>query len=102
MRNVPVFYNRGRWVARCPLDDCHAAEQLELDQTVFECNCTDPGACGHSPHRCGEEGFASWPEHPEEIEAICAPRPLENQNWTPGEFLEDLRRENIDHGLEVS
>jgi len=44
----------------------------------------------------------SYPDEREEIERILLAREMaENQNWQVGETLEDLRRENVDHGLFV-
>jgi len=102
MRSITAYYNWGRWVAECPEPDCFGAEQLDRNQTAFECNCVAPGVCRHSSLRCGAEAFVSWPDDPETIEAVCEPRPVNNRNWHPYETVEDLRRENLDHGLEVS
>jgi hypothetical protein len=32
------------------------------------------------------------------IEAILLMRPVENQNWEPGESVAQLARENLEHG----
>lgn len=33
------------------------------------------------------------------IEAVLADRPPENRNWLPGETIQDLVYENLDHGV---
>jgi hypothetical protein len=40
-----------------------------------------------------------YPKNAEKILEIVKKRPVENQNWTPGETLAFLRQENKDNGI---
>jgi hypothetical protein len=40
-----------------------------------------------------------FPTDKDEIEAQARVRPLENANWMPGMTVDDMRRENIEHGV---
>ena len=85
-----AFANWGKWKARCPRPGCTNAMALDSDQLVFACL---------GPDSCGIEAPVVWPPDPQAIEEILAMRPLTiNQNWLPGETLEDLLAENAEHG----
>ena len=79
-----------RWLMECP--DCHDCLFAE-PQWGFLCpNCANVANDGrYRP--------VVWPVDPAAIEAVLSVRPVENRNWTPGESLDDLRRENQEHGL---
>ncbi len=40
-----------------------------------------------------------WPVDRAEIEAVVETRQTKNQNWLPGQTVEDLRAETRDHGV---
>lgn len=85
-----AFAEWGMWKACCPRPGCTNAMRLDADQPLFACL---------GPHSCGIEAPVIWPADPQAIEAILAMRPLAiNQNWSPGETLEDLLAENAAHG----
>jgi hypothetical protein len=97
---VPVFLSWGRWVARCPRPGCHNAEQFGRcdDGTVggltgrgFVCRTTHGG--------CGLECDADWPANVDDIVLMTRARPPAARNWSPGESVEDLMRENVENGL---
>jgi hypothetical protein len=84
-----AFAEWGMWKARCPRPGCTSAMMLVPGQSMYACL----GA-----HGCGIEAPLIWPADPQAIEAILAMRPLPaNQNWLPGETLEDLIAENAAH-----
>ena len=84
------------WLADCPNPGCPVANAAVMVAPG------DPFMCPH----CGnaDNGGAwrpvVWPDEAEQIGDILAVRPLENQHWMPGETLDDLRRENVAHGLD--
>ena len=82
---------QGNWLAICA---CNGAE-YGWEEGFFVCLSCFNAAAGHKLLR------TVFPAEREEIENILELRPLPNRNWRPGETLEDLRRENIDHGLGV-
>ena len=80
--------NWGRWVVDCPR--CPSALTLDPGTPAFRC--VD----------CGTDAEVIWP--PEEtiyaVERLLLMRPdVTTQNWTPGETLHDLLRENALHGI---
>lgn len=40
-----------------------------------------------------------FPRNKKDIERVLRMRPVKNQNWSPGETLADLQRENKEHGI---
>jgi hypothetical protein len=84
-----AFAEWGMWKACCPRPGCTNAMMLLRDQLTFSCL---------GPHSCGLEAPITWPADPDAIEAVLAMRPLPaNQNWLPGETIEDLLVENAAH-----
>jgi hypothetical protein len=80
--------NWSRWVADCPSPHCASALQLYRDQPWF--TCLD----------CGEVSEIEWPDMIEEIERILLMRPNPfTRNWEPGETLNDLYEQNLEHGV---
>lgn len=83
-----AYVNEGRLVADCPY--CSGGIALSTDYETAAClDC------------CHVYSTVTWPE-PEElrqIEAALLVRPLRNQNWTPGETVDTLKAENIEHGI---
>ena len=101
-----VRLNHGRWLADCPTG-CGGAEKLHPDGNIrvhsdVSYGLTREGVfvCGS----CGVESSVSWPSRDqlEEIEAVVQVRPMINRNWTPGETIDALVSENIEHGLAVA
>jgi len=95
-----VYHNWGRWVADCPQSGCPNAEHygepsgsprggLELEW--FRCSF------------CGWTGRAVWPDNLSGIEKVLRLRPVPStRNWLPGETVETLVAENLEHGIGVS
>lgn len=80
--------NWSRWVGDCPSPFCLSALQLQRHQPWFTCL------------ECGETGEIVWPSHVEDVERILLMRPDPfTRNWEPGESLQDLYQENLDHGI---
>lgn len=97
---LPVYMSWGMWVAKCPRPGCHNAERFGqcddgsvggLTGRAFHCR-QNKGGCGLT---CGVD----WPDRIEEIEFMLRSRPLGAQSWFPGETVDDLLRENVEHGL---
>ena len=84
-----VYHNHGRWVADCPADGCSEAHAVT------------PGD-GFVCVNCGMVSKLGWPLNMEQITHTLSTRPVpETRNWSPGETVTDLRRENIEHGVGV-
>jgi len=88
-----VYANFGRWVAECA---CSSATEFGT-----------PGnppmlASGWRCVECGDANEAVWPT-PDMMHGVerllLMRRYRKNQNWYPGETLEDLQRENALHGV---
>jgi len=93
----------GQWIARCPRDGCYTIELAGrcddgstggLSEDAFECRKSHGG--------CGLRCRPVWPD-PETRAAIVAalearPAPM-TRNWSPGETIEQLLAENIEHGV---
>jgi hypothetical protein len=88
MGPVPAFVNAGRWLVRCACGDAPMAHPDWPEVRCFNC-----GAIG---------GHVIWPAERADIERVLLARPRAvNRNWMPGESVEDLQRENRDHGMAV-
>lgn len=85
-----ALMNHGRWIVKCPW--CNGAELAAPD---FYCHsCKNAG-------NLGKPMPVVWPSSRLLIEAILLKRPdVINRNWLPGETIEMLRDENIEHGIE--
>jgi len=101
---IKARINRSKWIVEC---SCASAIIIDLSFPYFMC-------C-----ECGNlENEGKWlrivlPEDREEIEAVLLKRTHganfslhhpdfgANRNWSPGETLLSLKKENFDHGLEV-
>ena len=98
--HATAYHNWGRWVADCPNTKCNNAE--EVAGRTFVCGCQSSDACGHG-EPCRTISKILWPEDVETINHVLSVRPVpSNRNWTPGETLEDLRKENVENGLDYS
>ncbi len=76
----------GSWLADCP---CKGAQYVRRGEQML---------CGD----CGADHDVEFPppKKQERIEHLLGLRPNQvNRNWTPGETVEDLEAENIDHGV---
>lgn len=81
--------NWGRWIADCADRWCSSAEKLRPGQTAIVCT------------NCKQISKVEWPSNPGSIDAALRLRPVpDTRNWFPGETVEDLIRENTEHGLE--
>ena len=88
-----AYVNHGRWVADCP-DRCGGA--MLLDPNL-------PYMCGECFNIIigGKWRLIQWPTDRLEIEMVLDKRPFSiNRNWWPVETVDDLKRENRDHGVE--
>lgn len=75
---VAAYVNHGRWVANCP---CGGAELITEDQDML---C---GSCAHIRQ-------VVWPANVEVIESMLEARQYQqNQNWNPGETVDQLASE---------
>jgi hypothetical protein len=86
-----AYVNWGRWVAQCSWQiRCDAALELTGAENGFRCP------------ECGGDNAIVWPsaEMVAGIGRILLMRPhRKNQNWLPGETLQDLMQENAEHGI---
>lgn len=81
--------NHGRWVATCPWCDAKMLTSLEWGVAY----CAECGA------RYGA-GMVEFPDEASEIERLlCRRAKRETQNWKPGETIEDLIADNVEHGV---
>lgn len=92
-----AYVSWGLWVARCPYPDCPMAERYGLrDDGIPGGLRADSFHCSY----CGTVCAVKWPKHAAEIERLLAMRPIPaTRNWLPGEGLDDLLAENIEHGI---
>lgn len=89
--DLPVRVNHGRWVVDCPV--CLSAQLASFTDPRFLCV-----TCGNV-NVDGKWFRLAWPANAAAIEAALVIRPTENRNWSPGETVADLRRENTEHGI---
>jgi hypothetical protein len=87
-----VSLNHGRWVAQCPF--CNGCEFAREDE-LFICQECYNKSVGHSYIK------APLPDNRETIENAVGKRPEINQNWEPGETIEQLIKDNKTHMAEV-
>ncbi len=93
-----AYYNHGRWVVDCPAADCHAALRAPTD----ECDCKDEMVCDHPQIPCGTRFRTVMPNDAGAIQRLLDKRPSRaNRNWYPTETLEDLKAENVTHGVAI-
>ncbi len=95
---MKAHLNYGRWIVACPAEDCLA--WLTADKTV--CDCHDDQVCDHQQIPCGQPVEVVFPEDRETIDQLTTLRPKRaNRNWQPGETLDDLKADNLRHGVSV-
>jgi hypothetical protein len=88
---VRAEINHGRWLVRCPF--CSGAEEANPGEPVFYCL-----SCGNADFS-GRVMLVAFPDERGAIEAALLRREMGNRNWSPGESLADLVRENAEHGV---
>lgn len=88
---IQAYVNNGRWIAECP--DCQNAQLACRTDKRFLCN-----ECGNVVVG-GLWRPVVWPLDLQGIESVLEKRPLENQNWVPGETVADLAADNKNHGV---
>lgn len=83
---VQAYANWGRWVAECSGEYCRNAWQVIPGQESWTCN------------SCGMVNEVEWPADPGAIEyLLMMRRDPATRNWKPGEPLEQLLIENVQH-----
>ena len=94
---IVAYVNHGRWVAECP--DCAGAQLVSETERRFWClNCGNAAVNFAWRH-------VRMPQKRTAIEAELVIRPAARseraitRNWLPGETVEDLQRENVEHGV---
>ncbi len=100
---APVYVNQGRWVVECDADNCRGAIDVSGRYIAgIRCDCKDRTACYHKADPCGHIIRLDWPADLEAIDRVLARRPdPSTRNWLPGETVEDLKAENLLHGMRV-
>jgi hypothetical protein len=93
-----AFVSWGRWVARCASPHCDSAIEFNALKPPLLPTFTPAFRCVE----CGYRTEVIWP-NPEMVYGIerlllLRPNP-KNQNWLPGETLNDLQMENALHGV---
>lgn len=88
---MPARVNHNRIIVDCP--DCRGAEFVWTDRPILMCsNCFNAAAGNRWRPVLFVEDWA-------EIVSILSRRPMPaSRNWSPGETLDDLRAENLEHG----
>lgn len=118
---IQAFFMNGRWLVKCPkCNNIHRADGntlvcpacwtgLNAQKIVID----KFGAMVPAPHvemifetrdkaiAAGELYEIAYPANKAEIEHILRVREIENMSWLPGESIEQLIQENIEHGLEA-
>ena len=91
--------NHGRWLVQCPI--CPSAAYAPREVPLFYCV-----ECG-SKENAGYWYRVIYPDQKRRIEALLLKRPAvlprsaANRNWTPGETIADVERDNIAHGVGI-
>ena len=90
-----AIVNSGKWLVLCSNPNCGGAEKVWEEGLMFCASCLNR----HVGHEFLKTAF---PTERRKIEQVLGLRPNpENRHWEPDETLEDLVRENRDHGVEV-
>ena len=97
METIKARINHGRLIADCP--NCSGAEFAALGM-LFYCSSEFGGPDGWKNAKAAGKVFdVEFPDELPDILNILLVRPIENRNWEPGETVEFLVAENIEHGL---
>ena len=101
-RRIEARVNHGRWLVDCPYD--LGSELLDPSEPVFVClSCGNLGF--NEDTKLQGDGLLLEIDFPvpgqmRQIEKLLSARPKEiNRNWSPGETVGDLQRENEEHGI---
>jgi len=87
---VSAMVNHGRWMVSCPW--CAGAEILYLSKLQFLClSCMNKSVNGRFI-------TVDLPSFHNAIEVQLLKRPIQFQNYEPGQTIQDLVNENIEHG----
>ena len=70
------------------------------DGPLLICDCRDQEVCDHG-RPCGEQFAVEIPDEWADVWAVLESRPRVNRNWSPGETVRDLKRENLLHGERI-
>lgn len=84
--------DHARYIVDCP--NCKNAE-FAFEDSLFYCS-----VC-HNSDINGQSRRVAMPIYRKEIEHILGKRKTINRHWWPSETIDDLKNENIKHGLEV-
>jgi len=91
---VQAHIRHGRWMVECDQSDCKTIQLAWLESKRFMC--TD---CWNRESG-GVFRPVAIPEERDRIEAALVVRPkIESRSWLPEETVEDLWRENAEHGV---
>jgi hypothetical protein len=96
---VAARINHGRWLVDC--GGCNSALVVDLSQLVFMCV-----ECGNAAND-GKWFQVTVPSNRKAIETELLKRPMNgrnpaeavNRNWSPGETVAMLKKENTDHDI---
>lgn len=122
MSTVNAYLNFGRWLVQCPKHGKNGATEVLLGTTEYIAPCCYPGivaqfvgivknkitvipdesarATARNLARENDEIYqVIFPENLAEIVVETSARPIQNQNWEPGETVEFLQAENAEHGV---
>lgn len=121
MSTVTAYLNFGRWLVDCPKHGKNGATEVTLGTTEYIAPCCYPGSVAQfvgvtkgritvipdESARATARNLALendevyqviFPEDAPQILEALAVRPIKNQNWVPGETVEFLQAENVEHG----
>lgn len=92
---LPAVVNHGRWLVECDRPGCGGAMLASEQDHRFLCP-----SCGNADQG-GQWRPVVWPTNLPAIAAVLELRiDPATANWTPGETLEELRVENVRHGID--
>ena len=97
-----AYLNHGRWVVECPRKTCRGAMKVKPSGPAkLRCICPDDVVCDHGDV-CKQPIEPQFPDDVVGIVETVAKRPdPASRNWEPGETVELLTAENIEHGVAV-
>ena len=79
------FVAGGKWIVLCPCGDAPMASPDWNEARCFECGAVHRGL--------------QWPADRDAIEAVLIVRPAAVRTWLPTETVDDLRAQNVAHGV---
>ena len=95
MGHLKARVDHGMWIVDCP---CNNAAVVDLNHPFFICAVCLTGAWY----------VVDLPAELADIEAVLLERTAHspvlgwvNRNWSPGESVEDLLEENVEHGVDI-